>query len=330
MKVFVTGGTGLLGNTILRQLSEAGHESIALVRGQVDEKVFDGINTKIAAGELSSQSVIEESIEQCDAAIHCAAMIHLGWKKLDESMQVNRDSTRDIAAACLKHDKKFVLVGTVNSIALGSQQQPANEDTPLDNAGGQVPCSYVLSKRAAVDEALASVAQGLRASIVHPGFMLGPWDWKPSSGRMMLELTNWTPFAPPGGCSVCDSRDVAAGTIAAIEKGGDDGRQYILAGENWTYRKLWNEMCDRIGSSKPVMTAGPLGTWIAGKAGSAITALTGREGDVNSASVKMSNQFHWYDSSRAAAELGYQNRPATESLDASAEWLKQHHADALK
>ena len=326
MKVFVTGGTGLLGNTILRQLSDSGHESIALVRGQVDEKVFDGINAKTVIGDLASKSVIDEAIKGCDATIHCAAMIHLGWKKLDESMRVNRESTRDIVQSCLDHNVKLIQVGTVNSLAIGSKDQPANEDTPLDSAPGQVPCSYVQSKRAANAEVQAGVEKGLRAAIVHPGFMLGPWDWKPSSGRMMKTLKEkWTPFVPRGGCSVCDSRDVAAATIAAIDKGGDDGRQYILAGENWTYRKLWNEMCDRIGATKPVIPAGPLANWIAARFGDLSAKVTGNEGDVNSASVKMSTQFHWYDSSRAATELGYHSRGPEESLDACADWLREHH-----
>ena len=36
---------------------------------------------------------------------------------------------------------------------------------------------------------------GLLAVILNPGFMLGPWDWKPSSGRMLLQVaTRFTPF----------------------------------------------------------------------------------------------------------------------------------------
>ena len=44
-----------------------------------------------------------------------------------------------------------VHVGTVTALAVGTRMQPANETTLLDNAGGQVPCSYVVSKRAGVD-----------------------------------------------------------------------------------------------------------------------------------------------------------------------------------
>jgi len=326
MKVLVTGGTGLLGNTILRQLLDDGKECIALVRDLSNEKPFAGMDVQRVEGGLDDADVIDHAVADCDAVIHSAALIHLGWQKLDESMRVNRDGTRAIVQACLKYDRKLVAVGTVNTLAVGSRDQNANEETPLDYAGGQVPCSYVVSKRASIDEVRDGVRQGLRASIVHPGFMLGPWDWKPSSGRMMLELSrNWTPIAPSGGCSVCDSRDVAAGTIAAIEKGGDDGREYILAGHNWMYRKIWDEMSDRIGTKKTVMRAGPLQRWLGGLAGDMWSKLIGKEIDMNSASVRISSQYHWYDSTRAINELGYQIRPASESLDASTEWMKEMH-----
>ena len=277
-------------------------------------------------GELLDEHVIDQAVAAGDAVIHSAGVIHLGWKRLEESMRINRDATALIAEACLRHGRKLIHVGTVNTLAIGSQDGPADEQTPLDHAGGQIRCSYVESKRAGVTEVTRRVDRGLRASIVHPGFMLGPWDWKPSSGRMMLEIgKGWKPICPTGGCSVCDPRDVAAGTIAAIDRGADDGRQYILAGANWTYKALWTEMAKRMGSRPPLMKAGPLQRWLAGAAGDAWAAVSGQEGDLNSAGVRMSSQFHWHDSSRAISELGYQARDPHESLDASAEWINRHH-----
>ena len=325
MRVFVTGGTGLLGNTILRQLSDSGHELISLVRGEPDEQVFEGIQTKFVKGDLSDSEIINEAVESSDAVIHSAGLIHIGWKRMEESMRVNRDGTDAIVDACLKHDRKLVHVGTVNALAIGSIEGPSNEDTPLDFAGGQIPCSYVLSKRAGVELVKRGVKQGLRAVIVHPGFMLGPWDWKPSSGRMVLEVgKSWKPIAPSGGCCVCDSRDVAAGTIAAMNADVKNGREFILGGENWKYLDLWAEMAKRMGTRAPIMAAGPAQRWIGSVAGD-LWSLVAGEGDLNSAGVRMSSLFHWHDSTRAKAELGYETRDVSESLDASAQWIQKHH-----
>ena len=325
MKIFVTGGTGLLGNAILRQLSNSDHETVALVRGKPRAEVLEGIETELVIGDLLDTEVINEAVARCDAVIHAAGLIHIGWRQREESMRVNRDGTRVIVEACLKSDRKLAHVASTNTLALGTRNAPANENTPLDNGGGQIPCSYVLSKRAGVEEVQRGIEKGLRAVILCPGFMLGPGDWKPSSGRMMVELgRSWKMIAPQGGCSVCDVRDVAQATIAALQFDVESGRTFLLCGENLTYKQLWHEMATRMGKRGPLFAAGPIQRWVGGMFGD-LWSCFGKEGDVNSASLRMTRQFHWYDCSRARQELGYQTRDTSETLDDAAEWMRIHH-----
>ncbi|MCA9136474.1 MAG: SDR family oxidoreductase [Planctomycetales bacterium] len=351
MRVFVTGGTGLLGNTIIRKLCQAGYDVLALVRGTPAPEVFAGLDVEffvsdLAANDLAGSDLagsdaidnkcdsdnasvdpadddLDQAIASCDAVIHSAALIHLGWNRVDESMRVNRDGTRRIVGACLNNGKKLTYIGTVNAIALGSRQVQADENTPTDHAGGQVECAYVQSKRASLQLIHQAVKQGLDAAIIHPGFMLGPWDWKPSSGRMLLEVgKGWKPIAPSGGCSLCDSRDVADGVIAAMKANTVPGREFIMAGHNWTYQKLWAEMAKRMGTRPPIRAAGPGMEYLAGLAGDLLARVTGKEPDFNSAGVTMSAQYHWYSSQRAITELGYQIRDADETLDTSSQWIR--------
>ena len=330
MRVLVTGGTGLLGNTICRQLCERGDGVVALVRSQPHADVFEGLDLELLRTPLvpededSADRTLENAVASCDAVVHSAAMIHLGWTRVEESMRVNRDGTRRIAKACLEHGKRLVHIGTVNTLAVGGPRTVADESTPLTHQGGQVECAYVLSKRASVQEVQNAVAKGLSALVIHPGFMLGPWDWKPSSGRMMWEVAkSWKPLAPSGGCSVCDSRDVASGVISAIMADVDSGREFILAGHNWTYQELWTAMAKRMGVRGPMRAAGPGIQYLTGLAGDLWTRLGRREPDFNSAGVRMSAQYHWYDSKRAMDELGYRIRDAEESLNDAGEWIQQ-------
>lgn len=326
MRILVTGGTGLLGNNILRQLNDAGHECIALVRSDPAPRVLEGIDTEIIYGDLLNEDIINRSVESSDAVIHSAGLIHIGWARMAESMTVNRDGTRLIADACLRHDRKLVHVGTVNTIAIANRKTVADETTPISFAGGQIRCSYVLSKRAGVEEVMLAVKRGLRANVVHPAFMLGPNDWKPSSGRMVLEVGKaWRPVCPPGTNSVCDVRDVAAATIRAVTAEIENGREYILAGHNLRYKELWNEIANRTGVRGPLFRAGPVPLWITGKLGDFKAKITGNESELNSAAIAMANQTHAYDSSRAIAELQYRIRPLNEIFDDAVAWLKQHH-----
>ncbi|MDM4018733.1 NAD-dependent epimerase/dehydratase family protein [Roseiconus lacunae] len=305
---------------------------------QANEQPTEQAGSEQAGSEVSdfrggNGDVLDQAVRSCDAVIHCAAMIHLGWRNIESSMRVNRDGTDRLAQACLRHKKKLTAVGTVNSIALGARDTIADENTPVGHAGGQVPCAYVQSKRAANEVVRRAIPSGLNAVIVHPGFMLGPWDWKPSSGRMLIEVgKGWKPIAPRGGCSVCDSRDVAAGVIAATLKDCEPGREFILAGHNWTYKQLWSEMAIRMGKRPPTHTLGPGVEYLAGLVGDLWTRVSGNETDVNSAQVTMSGQFHWYSSERAIRELGYQIRDADETLDDAARWIQERfvlpqHAD---
>ncbi|MEM6980457.1 MAG: NAD-dependent epimerase/dehydratase family protein [Planctomycetota bacterium] len=325
MKLLVTGGTGLLGNNILRQLTGDGHRSIALVRQQPSLSVIDGIDADIAIGDVLASDVIDQAVATSDGVIHSAGLIHLGWHRRDESMTVNQSGTKVLAEACRRHSKRLILVGTVNTLALGTKHDPADEQTALASRPQQVMCSYVSSKRAGVDVVRDMVTRGLSALVVHPGFMLGPWDWKPSSGRMITEVAKaYRPIAPSGGCSVCDVRDVARATINAVTADVPNGREFILAGENWSYKELWSKIALLVGRRPPLMAAGPLQRVIAGIAGDVQTKFMAGESDFNSAAVRMSSQFHYYNSSRARRELDYQCRSADDSLRDAVAWLREN------
>ncbi|TWU48169.1 NAD-dependent epimerase/dehydratase family protein [Rubripirellula reticaptiva] len=340
MRILVTGGTGLLGNNILRQLAadRPDHSLTALVRSQPKPQVFAGLDVSCAIGDLGDEetfSAIRQAVADCDVVIHSAALIHIGWQRMEESMRVNRDGTAMIVEACIEHDKPIVHIGTVDTLALGAREKPASETTRLNENGSATLCSYVASKRAGVDVVKSAVRRGLQALIIHPGFMLGPWDWKPSSGQMIVEVAKtWRPLAPSGGCSLCDARDVAAGTIAAMDaitqprptRPTDSpiksGREYILAGENWTYFELWREIAKRTGARKPIMPAGPGQILIGEIAASMLSKISANEGVFNSAALEMSTQFHWYDSQRAHDELGYRIRDPSISLDDAVDWIQ--------
>ena len=53
-----------------------------------------------------------------------------------------------------------------------------------------------------------------------------------------------------------------------------------------------------------------------------VGSLTGREPDVNSASVGMSDLYHYYSIARAQQELGYVARPLEESIADAWNWFQ--------
>jgi dihydroflavonol-4-reductase len=183
-------------------------------------------------------------------------------------------------------------------------------------------CPYVITKRRAEAVVLDSVGQGLWAVIVNPGYMIGPYDWKPSSGRMLLDVARgWGLFAPMGANSYCDVRDVAAGIRAAFAQ-GQPGRRYILAGQVLSYFQAWRIFAEVTGGTPPLIPAGPILRMGAGYFGDLIGMLTGREPDVNSATAASSAQWRSFSSARAQRELGYHARPLRAAAADAWNWFR--------
>ncbi len=321
--ILVTGGTGLLGNCIVRELCSRQLPTRVLCRPTTTPQALEGLAVDVVYGDINAQGAIDQAVAGCSAVIHCAAQIHIGWQRLEESRLVNVEGTRRLVHACLTHSARLVHVSTVDTLPTATDVlHPVDEKTSEGIAN--VDCSYVRSKTEAervVREAVAR--QGLDAVILHPGFMLAPYDWKPSSGRMMLEVHR-APLvvAPAGGCSLCDARDVARATVNSIQL-GRCGEAYILAGDNLSYRQLWQEMLRTTGRQRQVLS---LGAWIS-VFGHLLDAayhwLPLREGDVNGAAIAMGMLNHYYCSAKAERELNYQRRPRTETLTDAWQWLSR-------
>ena len=185
MRVLITGATGFLGNNLVRALLEQGHEVIAAVRLSSDPRPIAGLEIEKRNLDLSNSGQINLAVQSADLIIHSAALIHVGWTKLAESRKVNVESTRILAAAARRQNIRMIHVSTVDTLATMEGNTPVNEE---QFEPAKPNCSYVVSKREAEQVILEESARGLDGVIVNPGFMVGPFDWKPSSGKMMLML----------------------------------------------------------------------------------------------------------------------------------------------
>lgn len=321
MTILVTGATGLLGNNIVRDLLAQGEQVRVLSRELRTTRPFDGLMVDRRQGDVREPQTVSEALDGVDLVIHSAGHVHIGWSQADVHQAVNVEGTANLAEAARKVRARLVYVSSVNALGLGAIDFEADEDTARP---GITPCPYVTTKKAAEELVLEQIAGGLDAVIVNPAFMLGPWDWRPSSGRMMLEVaTRFTPLAPVGSFNVCDVRDVSAGVIAAARQ-GQTGRRYILGGHNLSYFELWKKMAQVAGKKGPLMPAGPLQRIIGGQLGDLWYRLTGKEPDLNSAGVGMSSQHHRFKSDRAIQELGYKIRPLEQTLQDAWNWFVEH------
>jgi dihydroflavonol-4-reductase len=321
MRILVTGATGLVGNNVVRELVKRGQQVRVLVRNESDVRSLQDLSVERVTGDVVEPTSVQAALKGIDQIVHAAGRVHIGWGDWTVQRAVNVEGTRHVARAARESGCRLLHVSSVDALGLATPPMWANESTP---PGGKTPCSYVITKQQAETVVREEQARGLDAVIVNPGFMLGPWDWKPSSGRMLLAVARRGVLAAPrGGCSVCDVRDVTNGLLAALQS-APTGKQYILAGYNISYWELWRQIATVTQVRKPLFRVGPLLRVGLGVGGDLITRLTGKEPEINSASLSMSDLFHHYDSQLAKHELGYRNRDLEETLRDAWRWFRTY------
>ena len=321
MKVLVTGATGLVGNNVVRKLLASGFDVSVTVRPTSNMKSLDGLDVRVLKGDLIDKDFLNSLVNNVDAIIHSAALIQIGWSKMDQSLKVNVEASSALAEAAAKNNIRLVYVSTVDTLAKATRYTTRTEN---DREPAKPQCAYVVSKTKGEKTILEWVGKGLDAVIVHPGFMVGPWDWAPSSGEMMLAIAkNWVPFSPGGGCSVVDVRDVATGIISAL-KNGKRGERYILGGVNMTYLQLWRLMANTVGKRGPIAPMGWGAAKTIGFFGDVVSKIRGKEGQVNSAALQMGQIFHFYDSKKAIENLDYKIGDVETALQDAWRWFIEY------
>lgn len=319
MRILITGATGFLGNNIARSLVEQGHSIVVTLRHSSNRRTLDGIPHDPVNLDFESSEDLSIALENVDAVIHSAALIQIGWSKLALSRKVNVEATTRIAEAARRRNIRMVHISTIDALGMTRESELGTEIHLNPPKPG---CSYVISKREAETAVILEVANGLDGVIVNPGFMVGPNDWRPSSGEIMLTLKKqFMPFAPAGGCCVADVRDVADGVISAL-KHGSTGERYILGGINMSYIELFQLMATVMQCRSPKLK---LPDWLAsvvGRSGDLIGKIQGKEPSINSASTEMGQLFHYCDSEKAKRELGYQIGSVQDGLQDAWDWFQ--------
>lgn len=317
MTVLVTGATGLVGNNVVRRLLETqpGRPVRCLVRKNADPRPLAGLDVEIVIGDITDPDSVDRAVGGVDRIVHAAAEVRIGWSGADAMRAVNVGGTENVAGAALRAHARLVHVSSADTLRGGSVRR--------------IP--YVATKREAEARVLGAVETGLDAVIVNPAFLLGPNDWKPSSGRVLLAAaTGWVPFAPRGDLGLCDVRDVADAIIAALDEGESSAR-HVLLGHHMTWLAAFGLFARAGGRWPPLCRFDPV-TWRAvGFAGDLIGRVTRREPAVNSAAVRLAGEHGLPDGTGTGSGTEARFRPPDVTVTDAWSWFcAQGYADAAR
>ena len=326
-KILVTGANGFLGSHIVRELLSRGHAVRAMVRPASRPvaalpPTLAGLPVERWTGDITRPESVQGSAAGCTAIIHAAALAAANPARDPAMWAVNLTGTETmIREAKRAAVERFVYVGTANVFGFGSLADPGDETRPF--TGQRYGSDYMDSKAAATNAVLRAVLdKGLPAVLVHPTFMLGPMDAKPTSGRLLLELCRGRVVGyPAGGKNYIHVADVSIASVNALTM-GQPGESYILGHQNLTYRDAFGLMADVMGVMAPRWPLPPTLARLYGAVGDLQARLTGRPALVNGSMVAMANDGHYFTAEKAVQALALPQTPVEQAVREAFNWFK--------
>ncbi len=325
MPILVTGGTGFLGVNLVRLLVSQGLRVRLLARTDSGRLGLDSDLIEFVPGDITDFGSVVNAMAGCDRVYHLAAWVRLSPWGMATARRVNVEGTRHVCAAAMRTGvRRLVHTSSIATIAAGTLENPADEETPWNLESLGVP--YYVTKREAEEVVLDHVNQGLDAVIVNPSYLVGAWDVKPSAGRMLIQLVSGRVRVAPsrGGINFVDVRRAAAGLIQAMER-GRSGERYFLGGENLSFRAFCVRAAAVAGVSLPRLVLPHAAMFPFALAGSALGRILPRQfEDANLGVLRSAFVEHYATSRKACTKLGFQVASIDDAIASALMWFAEH------
>jgi nucleoside-diphosphate-sugar epimerase len=316
----VTGGTGFIGGAVVDRLLDAGWDVTVLARSP----------QRLASRHQGHVSVLTADLRQVlptlpavDAIVHAAADMetHHATRLMQETTVAGTQRLLD--AARKAGVGRFLHVSSQAVYGFDVDYHDADETTPMRPS----PYAYCETKRLAEEAVWAAGRHGLPVTVVRPGFVYGPGDYRSLPPVVaMLRQGKIKAHIGGGDFDTCPLHveNCADGIYQALITEAAAGEAYHLGdGRVLTIRQLAADLCRKLGVPEPTghfpfaaamaMAKTIEGTW----------RLFRREGPppMTAFTVAMLHRNSGFRIDKARRQLGYDpRRQWEESLDELVAW----------
>jgi nucleoside-diphosphate-sugar epimerase len=316
VKVFVTGGTGFIGGTVVRQLRERGDDVACLVRDSAKGEKLKAQGCELVTGDLGDDAAIRRGMEGCDAVIHVAAMYEVGIPRSQHPAMyaANVAGTELVLRSALEAKvPKVVYVSTVG--AFGNTNGKIVDET-YRHPGTEFTSYYEQTKWEAhkVAERM-SAEEGLPCTIVQPGGVYGPGDTSQVADLLGEFLAGKLPLIPFPELGICMTHvdDIAAGILLALDK-GKAGEDYVLSGPVTTMREAIGVVAGISGRKAPKHALPTPLMKMLTPVGPLVGKMMGQPPNLRELISSADGVTFWASHEKASRELGYEPRGMEQGL----------------
>lgn len=318
-RVFVTGGSGVIGGALIARLVERGDEVHALARSDAAVAAVQKRGARPVRGDALDAEALVRGMDGCEVAFHVAGVNALCVKDPGTMRRVNVDGA-GLAVQAAKRAGVPRLVHTSSAATVGEAPGAiGNEDT---THRGWFLSTYEQTKTEGERAALAAAAEiGQDVVSVNPSSVQGPGRAS-GTGRILLAfLDGRLRVFVQTYVSMVDIGDCIEGHLLAAER-GRSGERYLLNGMTLTISEALALAADVAGVERsPRLVPRAVATVAAGAVEGAFR-LARRSPPVCREMVRTLLHGHRYDASRAERELGLSYTPPRETVRRTVEWAR--------
>lgn len=317
MTVLVTGGTGVVGSSVVRYLVEAGREVRGLARSRASAELLAGMGAYPVRGDIEDASSLASAVAGCEAVYHIAGLVSFCPRVPERLYEVNVEGTRNVVRAARRAGVRR-LVHTSSVVALG--ETPGTIGSEATRHRGYYLSHYGRSKHQGEMVARAE-AGDMEVVVVNPSSVQGAGRTTGTGGLLLMAVNGKFKYLVDTPISIVDTDDCARGHLAA-ERSGVPGERYVLSGFTITLRQAVALMGDLVGRTYrvrfiPRRALAPLGP---------VVNLAGRFVDsvpVCKETLALMRFGASYDGSRATRELGLEYSSARETFFRALEFFRE-------
>jgi dihydroflavonol-4-reductase len=321
MRFLVTGATGKVGNAVARRLAERGDEVVALVRDVAAARGVLPAGIELARGDVTDPASVHAAAEGIDGVFNCMG-IYEQWLP-DKGLfdRVNAQGAANVVAAARQAGAKRAVHTSTFDVFHAETGGTLDESRLADYPKGT---AYERSKQHAEELVLAEARDGFEVVIVNPAGVYGPGPWAAAGIDNLLRdaIRRRLPALPPGGLTTAHVDDVAAGHLAAYERGAP-GQRYILGNGFAGSREIVAAAVAEAGRGwvPPQLPEGVAKALAA--AGERVSGLIRRPPLIGRGQLYFLLWQARVDNTRAREELGVEFRPWREGIGETVRWMAE-------
>ncbi len=334
--ILVTGGTGLVGSHLLYFLLKDNQTVRAIHRKSSDleavkevfsyyTSAYDVLFNKIdwVEADITQIPSMTEAFKDITHVFHAAAYISFDPKHYYKLKKVNIEGTANVVNLCISNKvEKLIHVSSIATLGKVQKEALISETTKWNSEDKN--SVYAISKFGGEMEVWRGTQEGLNATIVNPGIILGSGHWNSGSGVVLKSVAKGIPFYTSGGIGIVDVQDVAK-AMTLLMQNSISNQSYILVGKSIYYKELFSELAVHL-SKKPPKKKVPKWLLMAfSKADWLLSIIFRTKRRLLKATVHSLYKLSFYNTSKVETDLNFSFIPYKETLARVAKNYMKHN-----